>query len=162
MPVLFFDFDDTLSEQISFNLQYVRGLGGALAPIYGGEVEAWAAHAADMMVALEADYLLRFRDTPLSGYCEWLPTMLMHAVELLFKGMQLPQPDDPETIARRMRQEALLASNALFPGALDAIQNLHQRGIPLHMASGNDSDHLRSSLHAVGLAPYLDRLYGPD
>jgi FMN phosphatase YigB (HAD superfamily) len=162
MLVLFFDFDDTLSEHIPFNLQYVRGMGSALARIYGGDVEEWAAHAADMMVALEADYVARFRATPLGGYCEWLPGMLARAVEMLFAGMNLPRPEHPETVARLMRREALHSCDALFPGAREAVQTLHQQGYALHMASGNDADHLHAVLHGVGLTPYLDRLYGPD
>jgi FMN phosphatase YigB (HAD superfamily) len=162
MPILFFDFDDTLSEQIPFNLQYVRGMGSALASTYGGDMEAWAAQAADMMVALEADYTAHFRNSPLNGYCDWLPHMLARAVDMLFTGMRLPQPADTEAIARRMRRKALEGCNALFPAAHEVIEELHRRGYALHMASGNDSDHLRAALNGVGLGPYLDRHYGPD
>jgi FMN phosphatase YigB (HAD superfamily) len=162
MTTLFFDFDDTLSEQIPFNLQYVRGLGHALAPLHGGDVEAWASKAADMMVALEIDYIGRFRNAPLSGYCEWLPSMLANAVALLFGGMNLPLPADAEAVARQMRRAALHECNSLFPGAQQMFATLHARYGPLHMASGNDSDHLRAAMKGAGLLDYVDRLYGPD
>ncbi len=162
MPVLFFDFDDTLSEQIPFNLQYVRGLGRALAPQYGGDVEAWASHAADMMAALENDYVNRFRNDPLAGYCKWLPAMLATAVTLLFDSAGLPLPADPEEEARRMRRKALHECCATFPGAQQMLQRLHGRHAPIHMASGNDSEHLRYAMKGAGLLDYFDRLYGPD
>ena len=162
MPVLFLDFDDTLSEQIPFNMQYVRGIGTALAALYGGDTEEWARHGADMMLALEADYAARFRDAPLNGYCAWLPLMLSRAVEMLFAGMGLSLPPDPRETAFQMRDIALSQCDSLFPGARTAIRTLHECGFLLHMASGNDSAHLRAALRGAGLDVWFRSLYGPD
>jgi FMN phosphatase YigB (HAD superfamily) len=161
-PVVFFDFDDTLSEQIPFNLQYVRGIGAALSTLYGGDTEEWAAHAADMMVALEADYVARFRHNPLNGYCDWLPGMLAQAANRLFTGMNLAVPQEAAEVAYRMRERALTGCATLFPGASEAVLALHARGVPLHMASGNDAAHLSAALRGAGLDACFGRLYGPD
>jgi phosphoglycolate phosphatase-like HAD superfamily hydrolase len=159
---LFFDFDDTLSEQISFNLKYVRAIGTVLAPNYGGDVEAWAKSAIDMMEVLEAEYIARFRDNPLNGYCKWLADMRVRSTELLFTGMGQPVPDDAAEVSIQTQFAALIQCDTLFPGAKEAIWALHARGIPIHMASGNSSDHLQAALQGVGLDHMIDRKFGPD
>jgi FMN phosphatase YigB (HAD superfamily) len=158
---LFFDFDDTLSEQIPFNLQYVRAIGSTLAPRFGGDTEAWAKCAIDMLETLEAQYIARFCDDP-TGYNAWFATMHAQAMELVFSGMALPVPPDAEALSQETQRLALAQCNALFPGTLETVHALHTQGYTLHMASGNDSGHLRAALTGAQLDACFDRLYGPD
>ena len=160
-PILFFDFDDTLSEQIPFNLQYVRAIGSVLAPRFGGDPEAWAKCAIDMLEILEAQYLARFRDDP-TNYNAWFSTMHEQAMRLVFSGMGLPIPPDAETLSQETQRLALAQCNALFPGTRETLHSLHAQGYALHTASGNDSGHLRAALAGAQIAPFFDRLYGPD
>lgn len=162
MAVILFDFDDTLSEQTPFLLQYAHAIARTLAEKHGGEVDRWSECAVAMMQTLEADYIARFRDDPLNGYCAWLREMRRRASELLFTGMGAPLPADPAETALRTLKTALSQCEALFPGAREAVQQLHQYGYSLHMASGNDSDHLHAALCGAGIEPYFDRLFGPD
>lgn len=150
-----------MSEQIPFNLQYVRGIGSVLAPVYGGAVEEWARCGIDMLETLEAQYIARFRDEP-TGYNDWYATIHRQAMELVFGGMGLPVPDQAEQLSRDTQRQALAACNATFPGASQAVHTLKQRGYTLHTASGNDSGHLRHALAGNGLDTCFDRFYGPD
>ena len=161
-PILFFDFDDTLSEQIPFNVQYANHLGAALAAAYGDEERRWTAQAVAMLITLEADYTTRFRGNPLNGYRAWLPTMLNRATELMFTGMEVPLPADTLSVALRMRAEALSHCDALFTGAKEMLHTVHHLGMPIHLASGNDSAHLLAALRGVGLDSLVDGFYGPD
>ena len=161
LPILFFDFDDTLSEQIPFNLQYVRGIGSALAPQFGGDPEAWAKCAIDMLETLEAQYIARFRDDP-TNYNAWFAAMHEQAMGLVFSGMGLHVSPDAETLSKETQRLALAQCDATFSGTREAVHALHRQGYVLHMASGNDSGHLRSALAGAHLDFYFDRLYGPD
>lgn len=158
---LFFDFDDTLSEQIPFNLQYVRAIGSTLAPRFGGDTEAWAKCAIDMLKTLETQYIARFRDDP-TNYNDWFTTMHAQAMELVFSGMALPVPSNAEALSQETQRLALAQCSALFPGTQETVHALYAQGYTLHMASGNNSGHLRAALTGAGLDAYFDRLYGPD
>ena len=151
-PILFFDFDDTLSEQIPFNLQYVRGIGSVLAPRFGGDPEAWAKCAIDMLETLEAQYIARFRDDP-TGYNAWFSTMHEQAMGLVFSGMGLPVPPDAKTLSQETQRLALAQCDATFPSTREAVHALHAQGYVLHTASGNDSGHLRSALTGAQSTP---------
>lgn len=161
MPILFFDFDDTLSEQAVFNLHYVRAIGQILSSRFGGEEAQWAQSAIDMFVTLEAQYIERFREVPI-GYNAWFKTMHTQAMQLLFSSMSMAVPPDAEQLSKTTQQRALAECDATFPGTRDVIASLIETGYTLHMASGNDSEHLRFALEGTKLAPYFDRLYGPD
>lgn len=139
----------------------MRGIGSVLAPVYGGAVEEWAKCGIDMLEALEAQYIARFRNTP-TGYNAWYATIHRQAMELVFGGMGLPIPDHAEQLSRDTQRQALAACDATFPGAAQAVQTLKQRGYTLHTASGNDSGHLRSALAGIGMDTCFDRFYGPN
>jgi FMN phosphatase YigB (HAD superfamily) len=159
---IFLDFDDTLSEQIPFNLQFCRAIGDFVAAIYGGDPEDWAQSAIDMMVALEADYLARFRADPTNGYCGWLESTRARATELLFAGMNIETPATAVALSIRIQAEALAHCNALFPSAHEAVTELRTQGFDVHMASGNESAHLSAALRAVGLEASIGHFFGPD
>lgn len=159
---IFLDFDDTLSDQFQFNLQYTRAIGEILAPRIGGEVEAWAKSAVEMLVTLEEEYIERLFRRPLAGYCEWLASMRVRAAELLFGGMGLPTPPDAARLAVETQAQAILRCNTLFPGVPETLAALHQDGYTVRMASGQESAYLHAALQSAGLEHYPQQLFGPD
>jgi phosphoglycolate phosphatase-like HAD superfamily hydrolase len=162
MAIIFLDFDNTLSDQFQMNLQYVREVGVLLAPQYGGEVEAWAKAAADMMEALEQDYLARFRNNPLAGYNDWLAGLRGRAVSLLFGAMNLPIPPEAQELALETQFNALTSCNAAFPGAYDALSALFTAGYRIQMASGQESEWLLAGLMGAGIESFTESKFGPD
>ena len=52
--------------------------------------------------------------------------------------------------------------HSAFPGAVEAIRELHSSGHALHTASGSHSADLEGYLEAMGLTGLFGRLYGPD
>ena len=150
-----------MSEQIPFNLQYVRGIGDVLAPIYGGDAEDWAKCAIDMLETLEAQYIVQFRADP-THYNAWFARLHAQAMELVFGGMGLPVPDEAEQLSRDTQKRVLSGCDAAFSGAKQAVETLHRRGYMIHAASGNDSGHLRSAFVGMGIDHCFTRFYGPD
>lgn len=160
-PVLLFDFDDTLSEQSAFVLQYVRAIGDTLAFRFGGDAADWTRAAVDMLQTLEAQYVARFCPEP-TGYNAWYDTMHPEAMALVFGGMGLAVPYDAEALSRETQYRALSLCDACFEGSQEVVRSLHGEGHTLHLASGNDSGHLRGAIMGAKLAPFFDRLFGPD
>lgn len=159
---IFLDFDDTLSEQVLFNLQFCRAIGEFVASMYGGDSEDWARSAIDMMVTLEEDYLVRFRADPTNGYCGWLESTRARATELLFAGMDRKTPATPVALSVQIQAGALARCNALFPSAREAVTELRAQGFDVHMASGNESAHLYAAMQAAGLEALIGQFFGPD
>lgn len=159
---VFLDFDDTLSDPFRFQMQYVREVGAILAPQYGGEVEAWAKSGIDMLEALEKDYISRFVGNPLAGYCEWLETVRVRSVELLFGGMGLPIPNNAAQLSVETQFNALLMCDAAFPGATEALTRLFEQGVRVQIASGHESQYLMAALMGAGIESFTESKFGPD
>ncbi len=160
-PILLFDFDDTLSEQSAFVLQYVQAIGNALASGFGGDAEDWTQAATDMLQTLEAEYIARFSSDP-TGYNVWYDTIHTQAMALMFGGMGLPVPPHAEALSRSTQQIALAQCDSCFEGAQDVVHTLHAAGYTLHLASGNDSGLLHGAIAGANLTASFDRLFGPD
>ncbi|HZO89979.1 MAG TPA: HAD family hydrolase [Chthonomonadaceae bacterium] len=159
---VFIDFDNTLSDQFEFNLQYVREVGALLAPKYGGDAETWAQAATEMLEALEQDYLARFAGNPLGGYCAWLETVHTRAAEMLFARMGLPVPPNAKELARETQFNALIGCNAAFSGAHEALMTLFEEGYRTQMASGQESEWLLAALMGAGVESFTESKFGPD
>jgi phosphoglycolate phosphatase-like HAD superfamily hydrolase len=159
---VFFDFDNTLSEPISLFSQFVRHTGRLFSERFGGEAQTWEKATADMLVAVEDDYIARFVGNPTNGYRRWLEALRDHSMGLVFEAMDLPLPPDAERIARESQFEALSCCDAAFPGAATALTELTRQGHTLHMASGQESEYLRGGLTGMGLVHCFGRLFGPD
>ncbi len=162
MAYIFIDFDNTLSDQYQFNVQYVREVGALLAPKYGGESETWAKAATDMMETLEQEYIARFLNNPLAGYCEWLAGMRERACALLFGAMGLPVPPNAKQLAIETQFNALTACDAAFPGAYEALMTLFEDGYRTQMASGQESEWLLAALMGAGIESFTESKFGPD
>ncbi|HZP80699.1 MAG TPA: HAD family hydrolase [Chthonomonadaceae bacterium] len=159
---VFLDFDNTLCDQFQLNLQYVREVGNLLAPKYGGEAEDWAKAMADVMEAMEQDYIARFLRNPLNGYCAWLEEMRPKAATMLFTRMGLPLPPNIEQLAIETQFNALTACDATFPGAYDALNTLFEGGYRTQIASGQESEWLLAALMGAGIESFTESKFGPD
>lgn len=159
---VFIDFDNTLSDQFQLNLQYVREVGNLLAPKYGGEVADWAKAMAEVMEAIEQDYIARFLRNPLNGYCAWLEQMPAQAATRLFTRMGLPLPPNLKELAIETQFNALTACDAAFPGAYDALSALFEEGYRTQIASGQESEWLLAALMGAGLESFTESKFGPN
>ena len=161
-PTVLLDFDDTLSDPIPFFIQFARQIGGCLSERFGGEPSVWEKAAADMLIEIQDDYVARFVGDPTNGYLQWLGSVRLWSMQLLFDAVKLPTPNDAERLSIALQFKALSQCHAGFPGVQTAISELENRGYPLHMASGQESEYLRGGLTGLGLIRFLGSLFGPD
>ena len=76
----------------------------------------------------------------------------------------VPQPPEAERLLLVQRANAWIIPQvrADFPGAIDTIRLLHNRGHTLYTASGASSSDLEGYLGALGVRDCFTRLYGGD
>ena len=162
MAYLFIDFDETLCDSFVLRTQYVREVGALLAQSYGKTEDEWAKATADLLVALEKDYVARFAGNPLAGYSDWLDAARQKSVETLFGALNQPIPDNAIQIIKETQFNALTACDAAYPGAYEALDALFQADVRVQMASGNESEYLLAALIGAGIESFTESKFGPD
>ncbi len=161
-PTVFLDFDDTLSDPIPFFLQFVHEISTLFCARFGGDAQEWERVATHMLVYVEDGYKARFIGTPRNGYLEWLHSLPMVTMGLMFGGMEIPIPHDAASLSSTIQFEALKRCNVAFPGVDRSLKALSAQGYHLHMASGQESNYLRGALTGMEILSHFDRLFGPD
>lgn len=145
--------------------QWQSMVGEFLAPILGGEAQAWAganrAVIAGMFASQEAweERLSAAPDYATFDYqyhLDWLCGMCR------LVGVEPPSADESVKLGRRAGAAIMPRVHAAFPGAIEAIRLLHKRGYTLHTASGESSTDLELYLDPMGVRDCFGRLYGPD
>lgn len=160
---VFLDFDNTLSDQVPFNLQYAREVGATMKARFGGERHDWEWASAELLITMQGMYFDRFVGAPLNGYRAWLEETRVWAMERVLAKAGLPTSDfDLRQLALETQFGALSTCDATFPGTGAALATLHENGYVIHMASANDSEWLLASLIGGGIESYIDIKYGPD
>lgn len=164
LPVLFLDFDDTLSEYTGLGRQYVGSVAALLARDFGGEETAWVPIVQPELIASMARYKEAFVGGSGEGFKDWLAEERRRVVAAIFAGAGKAPPADRDAVemALQIQHAALSGCCAAFPGAEASLQTLAEAGIQIMMASSQPSDYLRSALEGAGLARYITHFFGPD
>ncbi len=162
---IFLDDGGVMSDHDLRGVQWQRLVSEFFVPQLGGMPEAWAeANRMTMHKLLEpAAWMARlqsardFRDFDKAYQLEWLRGMCAL--------VGVPAPADDEECYQLARQATVFVTHrvhAAFPGAIEAIRVLAQRGYALYTASGEPSVELAGYLEAMGVRDCFQRLYGPD
>jgi HAD superfamily hydrolase (TIGR01509 family) len=77
-------------------------------------------------------------------------------------GVETPSEAECIELARQAETYITCRVHSAFPGAIEAICELHTQGYTLHTASGESSLHLHNYLEAMNVREYFGRLYGSD
>ena len=163
-PHIFFDFDDTLSDQQILRIQYLRELSCLLSAKYGLGAEAWSRELVPALKASVHRYVEAHSGRPEPGYARWITEERAQVARELFGAVGVPTPKDESLsqLALVLQTEALLKCNASYPGAAASICQLHNAGFVVCMASSQESDFLRPALSGTGLEPVMLHYFGPD
>jgi HAD superfamily hydrolase (TIGR01509 family) len=144
--------------------QWPSLVGEFFAPRLGGTIPAWAeANRIIIQRILEPTNWLR-RTQASADYAsfeqrywlDWLGDMAQ------FVGVPTPQEKECISLAQQAENYIIPRVRSAFPGAIDAIQQLHTEGYILHTASAESSVHLTLYLEGMGVRRCFGRLYGSD
>ncbi|HEY7348278.1 MAG TPA: HAD family hydrolase [Ktedonobacterales bacterium] len=144
--------------------QWRRLVAEFFAPRLGGAPEAWAEANSAFMDALLEPNAWRERLQSARDYQHFDRAYQLDWLKGMCALVGVEAPTDDECYELALQAAALITRQvrSAFPGVIEAIRALHQRGYPLHTASGEPSTDLAGYLEAMGVRDCFQRLYGPD
>lgn len=163
-PVILLDDGGVMNDNRLRGPQWQRLAGEFLAPRLGGEAQAWAEANRVHMTGIFApdNWRKRVRAAPdyasfeRTYWYDWLSGMCQ------LVGIETPAEEACIELARQAEIYITCRVQSAFPGAIEAICELHTQGYTLHTASGESSLNLHGYLQAMGMREYFGRLYGSD
>lgn len=86
----------------------------------------------------------------------WITTMFHHV------GVTPPPLHEQYNVAIKAEEWITPRVRAAFPGAIQTVRHLKERGYLLYTASGGTSWQLRGYIKGMGIADYFEEFYGAD
>jgi HAD superfamily hydrolase (TIGR01509 family) len=144
--------------------QWQRLVGEYFSTILGGSPEAWAEANRVVATAMFERDAWQARSAAAASYDDFERTYFSDWLGRMCEYVGAPQLPEEERVdlARRASAWIVPRTVAAFPGAVEAVRLLRDRGYRLHTASGTSSTDLEAYLGAMGVRHCFGRLYGPD
>jgi HAD superfamily hydrolase (TIGR01509 family) len=164
-PVILLDDGGVMNDTRLRGPQYQRLAGDFFAPRLGGEPSAWAeANRICIASIFEPEAWRRRVRVAVQEYASFEHTYWQDWVSGMCQLVGVAVPPEAECIELAYQAETYITSrvHSAFPGAIEAIRELHTQGYILHTASGAHSLSLHGYLQAMGVREYFGRLYGSD
>ena len=163
-PIILLDDGGVMNDNGLRGEQWPSLVGEFFAPRLGGTIPAWAeANRITIQRILEpANWLQRLQASADYAsfeqryWLDWLGDMAQ------LVGVPLPPQKECILLAQQAESYVIPRVRSAFPGASDAIQQLHIEGYILHTASAESSIHLTLYLEGMGVRHYFGQLYGSD
>lgn len=133
------------------------------APRYGGDHNAWkqANRISFEKVMKSWQKAKKEPEIDFNGFWQkeseqWVTTMFHHV------GVAPPPSHELYSVAIKAEEWITPRVHAEFPGAIQTVHHLKERGYLLYTASGGTSWQLRGYLKGMGIADYFEEFYGAD
>lgn len=162
--VLFLDDGGVMSDNRLRGPQWQRLLGEFFPPILGGTPEDWAAANRAAVSGWSDDYVQRLWREANGDYAAFVRLDRLAWLRSMCAFLRMPEPPESTCLELAARAAAYVRPRvrATIPGAVEAIERLHEMGYKLHTASAESSQDLEDYLGAMGVRSCFGRLYGPD
>lgn len=164
-PVILLDDGGVMNDNHLRGLQYQHLAGEFFAPRLGGESPAWAeANRVCITNIFEPEAWRRRAQAAVHDYASFARTYWRDWLSGMCKLVGVEAPQEAECIELACQAEIYITNrvHSAYPGAIEAIGELHTQGYTLHTASGAASLSLHGYLQAMGVRKYFGRLYGSD
>ncbi len=164
-PVILLDDGGVMNDTRLRGPQYQRLAGDFFASRLGGESRAWAEASRICIASLfEPEAWRRRVQVAVQEYASFERSYWRDWVSGMCRLVDMATPPEAECIELACQGETSITSrvHSAFPGAIEAIRELHSQGYVLHTASGASSLSLHGYLQAMGVREYFGRLYGSD
>ena len=160
--VLFIGDGGVLNDNARRGPEWLRLIGGFMAPRLGGTPEAWArANSIEFPrvwgnIAKRLAGFATFREFQRAYGVEWMQAMCARV------GVECPADDDAVALHAEVTCHVWEHADAAVPGAADAVLALHRAGYTLYTASAQASWEMRVITEKMGIGQAFVRLYGAD
>ena len=164
-PVILLDDGGVMNDTRRRGSQYRRLVGAFFAPRLGGASSAWAeANRLCIASIFEPEAWRRRVQTAVHDYASFERSYWHDWVSGMCQLVGVAAPSEAACIELACQAESYIITrvHSAFPGAIEAIGELHTQGYLLHTASGASSLSLSGYLQAMGVREYFGRLYGSD
>jgi HAD superfamily hydrolase (TIGR01509 family) len=163
-PVILLDDGGVMNNNLLRGEQWPHLVGEFFAPRLGGAENAWAAanRIVIQRILEPTNWLLRmqafvdYASFECAYWLDWLGGMCQHV------GIALPPEEECIELARQAESYIIPLVKSAFPGASEAIRQLHEDGYIIHTASAGSSVHLTLYLEGMGVRDCFEQLYGTD
>lgn len=163
-PIIFLDDGGVMNNNLLRSVQWPRLAGAFFSAQLGGEPADWAKANRISVAAISEPQSWQARILAAPDYasfereywCDWVSNMC------LLVGIATPPEEACIELARQAEAHITSRVKSAYPGAIEAICELHTQGYTLHTASGESSLNLHGYLEGMGVRDYFGRLYGPD
>lgn len=163
-PVIFLDDGGVLNDNAVRGEQWRRMVGEFLAPRLGGSPDAWAdanwTVVNSMLEPVAWDERMRTAPDYATFDYAYQRDWLYRMCELV--GVAPPPEEESVALAIEASDHIIPRVYSPYPGVVETIKLLHQRGYSLNTASGASSYVMAAYLEGMGVRDCFDRLYGPD
>ncbi|MHA2224856.1 MAG: HAD family hydrolase [Candidatus Hodarchaeales archaeon] len=164
IKVIFLDDGGVMNDNNLRFHQWRDLVGQYFSPRYGGTIQKWRqanTYALNQLLeryekTVQKNPKIDFNNYWYKEQIQWLTNMFNHA-------KINPPPYEKRAIISRSATDWITPQvKAAFPGVVETIQLLRQRGFLLCTASGEVSWELKGYLKGMGILDCFERLYGPD
>ncbi len=163
-PIILLDDGGVMNDNRLRGEQWPLLVGAFFAPRLGGTTTAWA--EANRLVVQRIFELANWerRVQASSDYAHFERTYWLDWLTEMghFARITLPREEACIHLAQQAECAIIPHIRSAFPGASEAIRQLHTEGYTLHTASGEPSVHLTLYLEGMGVRDCFGRLYGAD
>ena len=160
--MLFIDDGGVLNDNALRAPEWLRLIGGFMAPRLGGTAEQWARVNSEEFprvwraIEKRLPTFATYTDFQRTYSVEWMRAMCTHV------GVELLSDDAAVAFHAELTRYVDERANAAVPGSADAVLALHKAGYTLYTASGEPSWEMEVITQKMGIRHAFVRLYGAD
>jgi len=164
ITTLFIDKGGVLIDNTVLSAQYRRLLGEYLPTELGGLNDAWANANVGAATRAFARYQQASMSAPSTTIREWFADDVRRWLYEMCDEVGCPRPSagQADRIANGAHEYVRQHVDIRTPGIVERLQQLHARGLKLHVASGDQHADLVGYLETMGTRELFDRVYGSD
>ncbi len=163
-PAIFLDDGGVMNDNRARGPQWQRLLGEFFPPRLGGTAEGWARVNPVVANRLFEEYMTTVLGSGRDYHTYWREYQIdwLRGMADMLEVALPPSDDEVFALAEAAAAYVTPRVRSAFPGAVDAIRDLHAHGFTLYTASGERSVELAGYLTGMGVRERFTRLYGPD
>jgi FMN phosphatase YigB (HAD superfamily) len=162
---IFFDDGNTLNDNRVRGKQWQQLIGEYFSPRFGGKPKVWGTANLELTRDFGGEGVPKLlydnRDKSFKTFIEWFIEKWINEM-FDFVGIKRPKKHLYKKIYYGASEYVASRVSAAFPGVLESIKDLYNKGYSLYLASGTESIELDFYYEAMGIKQFFKKLYGPD
>jgi phosphoglycolate phosphatase-like HAD superfamily hydrolase len=164
ITTLLIDKGGVLVDNTMLSPQYRRLLGEFLPTELGGDSKGWANANVGAASRAFARYQQAYLTAPSTSIRDWYAEDVRRWLYEMCDEVGRPRPPaaQADRIANAAHEYVRRRVDIEAPRIIERLRRFHERGLTLHVASGDQHSDLVGYLETMGTLEFFDRVYGSD